>query len=64
MVRKFRSFEEADAADVADYARMTPQERLQIFFALHRHYHADKYPPNAPEPRLERVLRITKLEQG
>jgi hypothetical protein len=43
---------------------MTPQERLRIVFALNRRYYAEHYPPHAPEPRLERVFRIAKLDRS
>ena len=49
---KFRSFEEAEKADRDFYKRLTPQERLAILLELLNH---------APEQRLERVYRVTKL---
>ena len=49
---KFRSFEEAEKADREFYKRLTPQERLAILLELINH---------APEQRLERVYRVTKL---
>jgi hypothetical protein len=64
VVRKFTSFAEAEAADDLLYASMTPQERMRIVFALRDHRHAKDYPPNGPEPRLERVHRIIKFERS
>jgi len=49
---KFRSFEEAERADRDFYKRLTPQARLAILLELLNH---------APEQRLERVYRVTKL---
>jgi hypothetical protein len=51
-VTKFRSFEEAEKADRDFYKRLAPQERLAILLELLNH---------APEQRLERVYRVTKL---
>ena len=51
-VAKFRSFEEAEQADREFYRNLTPQERLDILLELLNH---------APEQRLERVYRVTKL---
>lgn len=53
-VAKFRSFEEAEKADRAFYKTLTPQERLDILLELLNH---------APEQRLERVYRVTKLSR-
>ena len=49
---KFRSFEEAGRADRDFYKKLAPQERLAILLELLNH---------APEQRLERVYRVTKL---
>ena len=58
-VRKFSSFEEADQADRAYYAQLTPAERLQILLELiERHRQAT----NAPEG-LARVYRIVEFER-
>ncbi len=59
VVRKFNSFEEAEAATVADHMRMTPDERIQIVLELQKMWY-----PNATEQRLARVCRITQLEQS
>ena len=59
VVRIFRSFEEADAADAEEDMRRTPQERLQIMMDLR-----DRYYPDAPQQGLARVFRIAKLERS
>ncbi len=51
-VKKFRSFDEAEKADRAFYKKLTGNQRLQILLELLDH---------APDQRLERVSRITKL---
>ncbi|MCA1658630.1 MAG: hypothetical protein LC627_04965, partial [Verrucomicrobiaceae bacterium] len=50
--RQFGNFAEADKADRDFYRKLTGNERLQILLDLSTH---------APEQRLERVYRITKL---
>jgi len=51
-VRKFRNFTEAEKADREFYKKLSGNERLQLLLQLLNH---------APEQRLERVSRITKL---
>lgn len=51
-VKQFRSFAEAEKADRDFYKGLTGNERLQILVELLNH---------APEQRLERVSRKTKL---
>ncbi len=51
-VRKFDSLVEAEKADRDFYKKMSGNERLRILVDLLNH---------APEQRLERVCRITKL---
>jgi hypothetical protein len=50
--RKFRSFSEADRADLDFYKKLTGNERLQIPVEL---------PNHGPEQRLEKVSRIIKF---
>ena len=51
-VKRFGNFAEAEKADRDFYEKLTGNERLQILVELLNH---------APEQRLERVSRITKL---
>ena len=51
-VRKFDTLAEAEKADREFYKKLSGNERLQILVELLNH---------APEQRLERVSRITKL---
>ena len=51
-VRKFRNLAEAEKADREFYKKLSGNERLQLLLQLLNH---------APEQRLERVSRITKL---
>jgi hypothetical protein len=51
-VKRFDNFEEAEKADRDYYKKLTGKERLQMLLDLST---------NAPEQRLERVYRITKL---
>ncbi len=51
-VKRFSNFAEAEKADREFYKKLTGNERLQILVELLNH---------APEQRLERVSRITKL---
>ena len=59
MLRRFRSFEEAERAEIAEDMKMTPSERVRLLLELV----AQAY-PNAAEQRLERVCRIVKREQS
>jgi hypothetical protein len=58
VVRVFRSFEEADAANVEEDLRMTPEQRIEIVFALR-----DRVYPNASEQGFERVCRVVEREE-
>lgn len=59
VVRIFRSFEEADAADVEADLRRTPEERIQIVLDLQTWMHR-----HAPPQGFERVYRIVQLQQS
>ena len=59
VVRKFNSFEEADAAEHETYMRMTPAERMKILFQLRELMY-----PDATAQRLARVYRIVKFERS
>ena len=41
VVRIFKSFEEADAADVEEDLRMTPEERVAIVLELQERFYGD-----------------------
>lgn len=58
-IRIFHSFEEADAAEAADYLRMTPQERIALVLELRRQFY-----PDADQQGLSRVYRITELQRS
>ena len=58
VVRKFRSFEEADAAEDETYMRMSPQERMRILSELREFVY-----PDAADQRFARVYRITEFER-
>jgi hypothetical protein len=57
VTRIFDSFEEADAEDAISRARMTPQQRVDVFFELRELAH-----PSARKQGIERVCRVLELE--
>ena len=59
VIRIFDSFEEADSQDVLSRARMSPQERVDIFFELRERAH-----PGAFKQGIARVCRVLDLEQS
>ena len=59
IVRVFSSFEDADAATRAERARMTPEQRVEIFFQLR-----ERSNPDAFKQGLKRVCRVLELEQS
>jgi hypothetical protein len=59
VVRVFDTFEEADAADALSRAKMTPQQRADIFFELRERAH-----PDAFKQGFARVYRVLELEQS
>lgn len=56
VVRKFRSFKEAEQADVDFYSSLTGEQRLDILLDLIRQAYGDEV-----EQGLKRVYRIVKL---
>lgn len=56
VVRKFNSFEEADAADVEADLRRPREQRIDILLALQERMY-----PDAAEQGFTRVYRITEL---
>jgi hypothetical protein len=59
VIRIFDSFEEADAEDALSRAKMSPQERVDIFFELRERAH-----PEAFKQGIARVCRVLELEQS
>jgi hypothetical protein len=53
LVRIFHSFEEADAADALSRREVSPQERVDVFFAIRERAH-----PDAAEQEFARVCRV------
>jgi len=56
VARIFKSFAEADAADVEEDLRMPPEQRISTLLELQQRYFGD-----ATQQRFERVYRITQL---
>jgi len=59
VVRIFKSHAEADAVDAEERRKMTPEQRVEIFFAIQQ-----RGAPDAAEPRLARVCRVLELKQS
>jgi hypothetical protein len=59
VVRMFRSFEQADEADVRERQSMTPEERVEVFLAIQQRAFQ-----HASDERLARVYRVLTLEQS
>ena len=59
VIQVFDSFEESDNADTLFRSRLTPGQRVDIFFKIRERARND-----AAEPRLERVCRVLELEQS
>ncbi len=57
-LRRFRSFEEAERAEIEEDMKMTPSERVRLLLEL-----VTRVYPNLSEQRLERVCRIVKRER-
>ena len=60
-VRVYTSHEEADAADLAYWRALTPEERLDAVGECVRHYLALR---NEPEQRFCRVYRVLDQKAG
>lgn len=58
-VHIFRRFEEADAADVEENLRLTPEERIHIVLELQ-----NRMLPDGPPKEFERDYRIAKLQKS
>ncbi|MFO0760569.1 MAG: hypothetical protein U0359_29075 [Byssovorax sp.] len=61
VIQVFQSFEEADEADLAYYAGLTPRERVDILLDLISAYRESLGEAAA---RLERVCRVVELERS
>jgi hypothetical protein len=59
VIRVFRSFEEADAADAEEDRAMTPEHRIAIVFELQARLY-----PDAAKHGFARVYRDTQREPG
>jgi hypothetical protein len=60
-VRVFSSFEEAEAADIAYWRSLTPEQRLDAVGECVRHYLALR---NEPEQGFCRVYRVLDQKKG
>ena len=61
IVRIFANLEEADRADREAYARLDPQQRVDILLELIERYRSSL---GQPAERLERVCRVAQLDEG
>jgi len=59
IVQVFHSFEEAGKAEREYYARLTPQERIEIITKLRQ-----QHDPDADQHGFARVYRVAKLERS
>jgi hypothetical protein len=59
VARLFRSFQEADDADVEEDSAMTPEQRVAMVIELQARLY-----PDAAQQRLTRVCRITQRERS
>ena len=60
-IAKFRTHQEAEAATLAYYRRLSPAERLEILFTLRVLARKEE---DASSERLARVYRIAQLQRG
>lgn len=61
IVRVYKSHEEAEAADLDYYRKLTPEQRLRILLKIIADHHGSEY---APPSRLQRVCQITQRGRG
>lgn len=61
VIAKFRTHQEAEAATLAYYRRLSPAERLEILFQLRA---LARKEDDASSQGLARVYRITQLQRG
>ena len=60
-MQQFRSFDEADAADAAYYAALTPEQRVDVLLEL---IAAHQEAVGEASQRLARVCRVVELARG
>jgi hypothetical protein len=60
-VAKFHTHRAAEEATREYYRRLSPEERLEVLFALRARSHKER---DDLSGRLERVYRIVQLKQG
>ncbi len=60
-IAKFRTYQEAEAATLAYYRRLSPAERLEILFQLRA---LPRKEDDVSSQRVARVYRITQLRRG
>ena len=58
---KFETLSEADSAEIAYYASLTPEERLNVLFELIRMYGSSQ---GEDSERFERVYRVDELSRS
>ena len=61
VIAKFRTHQEAEAATLGYYRRLSPAERLEILFRLRALAGKED---DASSERLARVYRIAQLQRG
>jgi hypothetical protein len=61
VVAKFRTYQEAEQANLEYYRCLSPAERLEILFELRARAHKED---DAAAGRLARVYRIAQLKRG
>ena len=61
LIQAFRSFEDADEADTAYYAALTPRQRVDILLDLVAAYRESL---GEAAERLERVYRVIELQRS
>ena len=61
VIRRFKTFEDAERADEEYYASLTPAERVDILLGLIEQYEHSR---GTASQRFERVYRVTQLTRG
>ena len=63
-VQIFTNFSDAEAADIEEDLRMTPEQRISIVLNLQKRIYPDAAQRSESEARFARVCRITQLPRG